>query len=881
MANLSIFKDYLQAARSMPENDSLKDYQIYEDWAESYSAAGKDSALESSLDNASKLLYRGVQTVGDATGIDVISDFGKEGVKQQEQDLIDGGFTPEYPGTIRSNFNDGGIGQAISAAWEKTQENAALTGASLVGGGLAALTAPISLPAAAVITGTTLAGTGLMGVGEVASEMEEKGVEVNNLSALAGGAVIAALDKVGLSKLFPVGKLAGKGATEIASEAAKAGYKEQAKIFLKEVSKKIGVETATELGQEATSMGLASFEGAAYTLDDIIDRAIDTSVVATTMTSPFAVASTLKDMKGGGAKDQEPEAPPQETQPRKKRTLREMEDLLAGSTIEGVTADMDLKSEMAEQTSNAPAFSSDNILNQAPLEESPVRDSVLDEASSGIDALEEATNILPVDPNQTTGILPNIAANTQQGATKTPEPIPTVGVENNAAETTLKQHESTVELSKAKQAEVKIQAMMDRQPSILDAPVVQAQTEPAVSDIKKEEVSNSNKGGSGAVKLTETTERTRIKDMTAEAVSVEIDAIGERAKVVRAEIERASPNAPPELIPSDLDLLSLEDQTRLHELKQALPSSGQEALDAKARLKERAAARNKLKTEISKPTLYRGSGEQKSESGILWLTEDKTLAEGYAQARVKSGDAGATVEEVKVDIKAPVEFRHAEQDKKITEFLNEARAQARTANTSKEQKALFDSLREKFGDKRVEINKFWQDKDVAEFLISEGFDAIRVKEGGVDGAVTYGVLPRQNQLKAGEDSQERNESSLTTNEATEGETAVAGLDSKPVGSDRALDANAGQSDVFDAPKKQKPADLSSETTKETEKVTPEEWTAPKTKTPLNELYLKDEAATKQVTHKGKSVQIRLNAQEKLDAINVRIEALEQVKRCLL
>lgn len=841
MANLSIFKDYLQAARSMPENDSLKDYQIYEDWAESYSAAGKDSALESSLDNASKLLYRGVQTVGDATGIDVISDFGKEGVKQQEQDLIDGGFTPEYPGTIRSNFNDGGIGQAISAAWEKTQENAALTGASLVGGGLAALTAPISLPAAAVITGTTLAGTGLMGVGEVASEMEEKGVEVNNLSALAGGAVIAALDKVGLSKLFPVGKLAGKGATEIASEAAKAGYKEQAKIFLKEVSKKIGVETATELGQEATSMGLASFEGAAYTLDDIIDRAIDTSVVATTMTSPFAVASTLKDMKGGGAKDQEPEAPPQETQPRKKRTLREMEDLLAGSTIEGVTADMDLKSEVAEQTSNAPAFSSDNILNQAPLEESPVRDSVLDEASSSIDALEEATNILPVDPTQTTDILPNIAANTQQSATKTPEPIPTAGVENNAAETTLKQHESTVELSKAKQAEVKIQAMMDRQPSILDAPVVQAQTEPAVSGIKK-----------------------KIAD-----------------KLSRAKILGASPNQELDAVAKELGL----DIPAANEDNQASTvfaiMGAQDKNKAGVGLQERAAARNKLKTEISKPTLYRGSGEQKSESGILWLTEDKTLAEGYAQARVKSGDAGATVEEVKADIKAPVEFRHAEQDKKITEFLNEARAQARTANTSKEQKALFDSLREKFGDKRVEINKFWQDKDVAEFLISEGFDAIRVKEGGVDGAVTYGVLPRQNQLKAGEDSQERNESSLTTNEATEGETAVAGLDSKPVGSDRALDANAGQSDVFDAPKKQKPADLSSETTKETEKVTPEEWTAPKTKIPLNELYLKDEAATKQVTHKGKSVQIRLNAQEKLDAINVRIEALEQVKRCLL
>lgn len=816
MANLSIFKDYLQAARSMPENDSLKDYQIYEDWAESYSAAGKDSALESSLDNASKLLYRGVQTVGDATGIDVISDFGKEGVKQQEQDLIDGGFTPEYPGTIRSNFNDGGIGQAISAAWEKTQENAALTGASLVGGGLAALTAPISLPAAAVITGTTLAGTGLMGVGEVASEMEEKGVEVNNLSALAGGAVIAALDKVGLSKLFPVGKLAGKGATEIASEAAKAGYKEQAKIFLKEVSKKIGVETATELGQEATSMGLASFEGATYTLDDIIDRAIDTSVVATTMTSPFAVASTLKDMKGGGAKDQEPEAPPQETQPRKKRTLREMEDLLAGSTIEGVTADMDLKSEVAEQTSNAPAFSSDNIPDQAPLEESPVRDSVLDEASSSIDALEEATNILPVDPTQTTGILPNIAANTQQSATKTPEPIPTVGVENNAAETTLKQHENTVELSKAKQAEVKIQAMMDRQPSILDAPVVQAQTEPAVSGIKKEGASNSNKGGSGAVKLTETTERTRIKDMTAEQIEAEIAKLGRDqspktlAKIARKRGKKDRGNY----------LAGLRSETA----KQAR---------AKSELRQQEEESNRPRTEAEK--------RQSEYNNRYWTRYEKlALDNGFTERDFSSGET-------------------FEGGKYSSHYFRNPKT-GRSIRLSDHEPVNY----------RSQGNNYFAHPNAYPTL--QAADKAFYEATGIKSGQSTSVKNALNSTRL----EDEKTAEINISQTKEREKLI----------NLQADSNAKQDDVLGTNKptlreKQTSGDPSSETTKETEKVTPEKWTAPKTKTPLNELYLKDEAETKQVTHKGKSVQIRLNAQEKLDAINVRIEALEQVKRCLL
>lgn len=303
------YDDFYKAAKSLPEYEGVEDYDIYNDWDASYGAPQRnaDTAFDSSVDNAQSMLYRGVQVVGDATGLDAISDFGKEGVKKQELDLKAGGFEPKYPESIRKNYNEGGFTQALAATWEKTQQNAALSGTALVGGGAAILTAPFSAPLATAIMGGTMAATGLMGAGEVAGEMEDKDVEVNNLYALAGGAAIMALERVGLGSVFPKSKLIGLSAGELVEAVAKAGYKDKAKIIAKEIIKRTSGEIVTELPQEGISMGLASAQGGAYSQDEIIDRAIDTIAITSGIASPIATVSTLKDVRGGltGRKDEE------------------------------------------------------------------------------------------------------------------------------------------------------------------------------------------------------------------------------------------------------------------------------------------------------------------------------------------------------------------------------------------------------------------------------------------------------------------------------------------------------------------------------------------------------------------------------------------------
>lgn len=254
-----------------------------------------DSAFDSSIDNTQKLLGRGVQVIGEASGIDSIANYGKGVVKQQDMDLLEGGYTPEYGGSIRENYNEGGIGQALSATWEKTQENAATSGAALAGGALAMATAPFSAPLAAGVMGATTAGMGVMGAGEVASEMEDKGVEVNNAYALLGGAGIMALERIGMGSVFPKSKLVGMTTDELVKQVAKVGGKEKAKVIAKEIGKRTAGEIATELPQEGISVGAAKLQGAEYTGDELLDRVIDTAAVTTGIAGPMSTASTVSD----------------------------------------------------------------------------------------------------------------------------------------------------------------------------------------------------------------------------------------------------------------------------------------------------------------------------------------------------------------------------------------------------------------------------------------------------------------------------------------------------------------------------------------------------------------------------------------------------------
>lgn len=144
-----------------------------------------------------------------------------------------------------------------------------------------------------------------------------------------------------------------------------------------------------------------------------------------------------------------------------------------------------------------------------------------------------------------------------------------------------------------------------------------------------------------------------------------------------------------------------------------------------------------------KQKLYRGSAGQENNSGITWTSKDKKTAEDYADAQEKITGKKGVVEEVENISKNPVKFRHAEQTKPITQFLNEIRGQAKTKNTDKSQLALFKKLKEKYKSQPLEINKYWQDSDVVKFISNEGFDSISAPEGGANGAETIGLINKK------------------------------------------------------------------------------------------------------------------------------------------
>lgn len=142
--------------------------------------------------------------------------------------------------------------------------------------------------------------------------------------------------------------------------------------------------------------------------------------------------------------------------------------------------------------------------------------------------------------------------------------------------------------------------------------------------------------------------------------------------------------------------------------------------------------------------LYRGATDTENTSGIYWTTPDKEFASGYAELKYLQGGASPRVEQIYGNLKKPVEFYHAEQRKKPTEFLSEIMEQSDGFIDEELAKKQYDLIREKFGDKPQEINKLWMNPEIGEFMSNAGFDHIKVPEGGRQGVETIGILKPQN-----------------------------------------------------------------------------------------------------------------------------------------
>ena len=262
-----------------------------------------DSALGYSVDQAQRLVGKGIEAGGRAFGSDSMSQYGSQVVEQQDKDIAAGGYQPNYTKSLRETYNEDGLGSAVGWTVEKTAENAASGGAALIGGAAAALTAPISMPLAAVIGGVTTVGSVAMGAGESAFEQEDKTGDYDAKLALGVGTLIGMLDKFGAGKVIPKDRLMKMTAEQISQELAQKGFGAAAASVLK----KTGIEAATETAQEGLSVGSAAIRGGEYTPQELGDRALEaavlggtTSVAAQGGIGTLGAATNL--VSGGGSK---------------------------------------------------------------------------------------------------------------------------------------------------------------------------------------------------------------------------------------------------------------------------------------------------------------------------------------------------------------------------------------------------------------------------------------------------------------------------------------------------------------------------------------------------------------------------------------------------
>jgi len=243
----------------------------------------RDSAVEYSFDQAQKLFGKGLEVIGRASGIESLYDYGKGVVEQQEEDIRQGNYQPEYSIGLREAYTQGGIGNALGWLGEKSQENLASSGVALVGGLAAALTAPFSVPAAALIGGTTLVGSGIMGTGEVAEEMQQKTGDYNSAVAIGAGTIIGLLDRFGAGKVIPKDELLTMTGKQLIQALGAEGKIDAAREIGKRIGRATAYEGVTEGTQEGVVVGATALTGGEYTGLEVADKILEGVALGSTM----------------------------------------------------------------------------------------------------------------------------------------------------------------------------------------------------------------------------------------------------------------------------------------------------------------------------------------------------------------------------------------------------------------------------------------------------------------------------------------------------------------------------------------------------------------------------------------------------------------------
>mgnify|MGYP003108502631 CR=1 FL=1 len=245
--------------------------------------ATRDSSFAYSIDQAQRLFGKGLEVIGSRTGIETLFNYGKEIVAQQDKDIKEGNYQPEYTMGLREAYQQGGLSDAIGWVAEKTGENIATSGIALGGGLASALTAPFSVPAAALIGGATILGSGIVGTGEVAEEMEQKTGSYNDSVAIGAGTIIALLDRFGAGRVIPKDELLTITGKDLIKKLGEAGKIDAAREIGRRIGKSVAFEGATEGLQEGVVVGSTAVTGGEYTGEEIADRLLEGVVLGGTM----------------------------------------------------------------------------------------------------------------------------------------------------------------------------------------------------------------------------------------------------------------------------------------------------------------------------------------------------------------------------------------------------------------------------------------------------------------------------------------------------------------------------------------------------------------------------------------------------------------------
>tara|TARA_R110002012_G_scaffold169600_2_gene333596 strand:+ start:31 stop:5229 length:5199 start_codon:yes stop_codon:yes gene_type:complete len=245
--------------------------------------ATNDSSFAYSIDQAQRLFGKGLEVIGSRTGIESLFNYGKEVVAQQDRDIKQGNYKPEYTMGLREAYQQGGLSDAIGWVAEKTGENIATSGIALGGGLASALTAPFSVPAAALIGGATILGSGIVGTGEVAEEMEQKTGSYNDSVAIGAGTIIALLDRFGAGRVIPKDELLTITGKELIKRLGEEGKVDAAREIGRRIGKSVAFEGGTEGLQEGVVVGSTALTGGEYTGEQVADRLLEGVVLGATM----------------------------------------------------------------------------------------------------------------------------------------------------------------------------------------------------------------------------------------------------------------------------------------------------------------------------------------------------------------------------------------------------------------------------------------------------------------------------------------------------------------------------------------------------------------------------------------------------------------------